>query len=103
MQLAARLCFFAEILLLPMNFKLLAAGLLLSAPTLAQQPLPVPLNLQATFAKGTRSADGQPGPKYWQNSADYDLKVSFDPGTRLVKGTADITYRNNSPDSLRQI
>ncbi|GAA3929774.1 M1 family metallopeptidase [Hymenobacter algoricola] len=86
-----------------MNLKLLAALLLLSAPALAQQNLPVPLNLQATYAKGTRSETGQPGPKYWQNTADYDLKVSFDPATRLVKGSVDITYLNNSPDSLRQI
>ncbi|RYU82477.1 M1 family metallopeptidase [Hymenobacter persicinus] len=86
-----------------MTSKLLAALLLVSAPVLAQQTLPVPLNLQATYAKGTRSPDGLPGPKYWQNTADYDINVSFDPGTRLVKGTVDITYLNNSPDSLRQI
>ncbi|GAA3996190.1 M1 family metallopeptidase [Hymenobacter fastidiosus] len=86
-----------------MNLKLLVVLLLLSAPAIAQQTLPVPLNLQATYAKGTRSETGQPGPKYWQNTADYDIKVSFDPATRLVKGTVDITYLNNSPDSLRQI
>jgi hypothetical protein len=68
-----------------------------------QQTLPVPLSLQKTYAQGTRAQNGQPGPKYWQNTADYDLKVSFDPKTRLVAGTVNISYVNNSPDSLRQI
>ena len=65
--------------------------------------LPVPRNIQAAFDKGTRSADGAPGKKYWQNSATYSLQVSFDPSTRLVSGQDDIVYANNSPDTLREI
>ncbi|MCC2545312.1 M1 family metallopeptidase [Hymenobacter sp. BT175] len=86
-----------------MKLPFLLAAFLLSFSTLAQQPLPIPRNLQATYAKGTRSPDGQPGPRYWQNTADYDLKISFDPKTRLVSGTVNIAYLNNSPDSLRQL
>ncbi|WP_303311084.1 M1 family metallopeptidase [Hymenobacter sp. BT730] len=86
-----------------MNLKFLAALLFVSAPVLAQQALPIPRNLQATYQKGTRSEDGKPGPKYWQNTADYTLNINFDPATRLVQGTVDIAYINNSPDSLRQI
>ena len=71
--------------------------------TIAQPTLPVPLNLQATYTKGTRSQDGRPGKNYWQNTADYTIKVSFDPNTRRVAGTVDITYVNNSHDSLQQI
>ncbi|UYZ60677.1 M1 family metallopeptidase [Hymenobacter latericus] len=88
---------------------LLAASLLAlsTLPTFAQQPaapgLPVPRNLQATYAKGTRAEDGKPGPKYWQNAADYNLRINFDPTTRLVAGTVDITYFNNSPDELNQL
>ncbi|WP_400191378.1 M1 family metallopeptidase [Hymenobacter sp. B81] len=89
---------------------LLATSLLalLSFGSLAQQQpaaqtLPIPRNLQATYAKGTRSPDGQPGPNYWQNAADYVINISFDPATRRVAGTVDISYRNNSPDSLRQL
>ena len=74
-----------------------------SLSAFAQQSLPVPLNLQATYARGTRSPDGRPGKNYWQNTADYTIKVSFDPVTRRVAGTVDITYLNNSPDSLKQI
>jgi hypothetical protein len=86
-----------------MRFYFLLSTLLLSLSALAQPTLPVPRELLATFAKGTRSVSGQPGPNYWQNSADYDLSVHFDPATRRVAGTAAITYFNNSPDSLRQI
>ncbi|MCR5889555.1 M1 family metallopeptidase [Hymenobacter sp. J193] len=86
-----------------MKLPLLLAASLLSFSALAQQPLPVPRNLQATYAKGTRAENGQPGPNYWQNSADYTLKVSFDPASRRVAGTAQIAYHNQSPDSLRQL
>ncbi|GAB2951923.1 M1 family metallopeptidase [Hymenobacter coalescens] len=88
---------------------LLAASLLAlsTLPSLAQQAaapaLPVPRNLQATYTKGTRSLDGQPGPNYWQNTADYALKINFDPATRRVAGTVDIKYQNNSPDELPRL
>ncbi|WP_034256835.1 M1 family metallopeptidase [Adhaeribacter aquaticus] len=79
--------------------------LLFWSPTLAiaQQKLPVPKNIQATFLKGTRTENGKPGSNYWQNTADYTIKVNFDPRTRRVAGTVDIVYVNNSPDSLKQI
>ena len=83
--------------------RIAAVFFLLVSVARAQPALPVPRNLQATYAKGTRSASGQPGPNYWQNTADYDLNVSFDPTTRRVAGTVEIKYQNNSPDSLRQL
>lgn len=48
----------------------------------------------------TRSASGQPGHAYWQNSADYYLRVSLNEVKNEITGTADITYTNNSPDKL---
>ena len=48
----------------------------------------------------TRSASGQPGHKYWQNSADYQLNVSLDANKNELTGSAEITYTNNSPDQL---
>ena len=72
-------------------------------PVFAQGPLPVPRNIQAAVTRGTRTATGQPGPKYWQNRADYSIQVRFDPRTRLVSGTESIVYTNNSPDTLRQL
>lgn len=48
----------------------------------------------------TRSASGKPGPHYWQNKADYAIKVALDPEANTVKGTVEITYTNNSPEDL---
>ncbi|SDM85918.1 hypothetical protein SAMN05421813_12612 [Daejeonella rubra] len=47
-----------------------------------------------------RSAGGQPGPKYWQNRADYKLSVRLNDQTNEISGTELITYTNNSPDKL---
>ena len=69
----------------------------------AQKLLPTPRNIQATYDKATRSVDGRPGKNYWQNTADYDLNIHFDPATRLLTGIADINYTNNSPDTLKGI
>jgi hypothetical protein len=47
-----------------------------------------------------RSASGQPGPKYWQNRADYKLTVSLNEETNEISGNSIISYTNNSPDKL---
>jgi len=47
-----------------------------------------------------RSASGYPGPKYWQNRADYNISATLDDQNNTVKGTVTITYKNNSPDLL---
>lgn len=47
-----------------------------------------------------RSAIGYPGPKYWQNRADYQITANLDETKNLVTGTVIITYKNNSPDKL---
>src|SRR3978361_2208884 len=67
------------------------------------QTLPVPLDIQATINKCTRTATGNPGKNYWQNRADYSINVNFDPQSRLLDGTVAIDYTNNSPDTLKQI
>ncbi len=48
-----------------------------------------------------RSASGEPGPKYWQNKADYSIQCKLDTGKHSVTGDVTITYTNNSPDNLR--
>ena len=69
----------------------------------AQTTLPMPLNLKATYDKGTRGPDGAPGKKYWQNKADYILDINFEPSTRLLSGTESLAYYNTSPDTLKEI
>ncbi|QAA82722.1 M1 family peptidase [Aequorivita sp. H23M31] len=47
-----------------------------------------------------RSASGKPSADYWQNEADYTVKVAFNVETRLLSGDVTIDYTNNSPDDL---
>jgi hypothetical protein len=48
-----------------------------------------------------RSASGEPGPKYWQNRADYKISCTLDTLKHTVSGNAEILYSNNSPDNLK--
>ena len=50
-----------------------------------------------------RSASGEPGPKYWQNRADYRLDVKLNEATNEIAGTEILTYTNNSPLKLNFI
>jgi hypothetical protein len=84
------------------KFYISVAGILVSSLCFSQQ-LFVPKNIQAAYQKGTRSTDGKPGKNYWQNTAFYKLNISFEPDTRLISGSVDINYINNSPDTLKQI
>ena len=67
-----------------------------------------PYNPLVTFAPLTlpdppnayRSGDGAPGPAYWQNQADYQIKATLDAATKTLSGEEVITYTNNSPDVL---
>src|SRR5947209_11116867 len=58
-----------------------------------------PLNLPT----GTvyRSGAGAPGPRYWQQKADYDLHGTLDTAAKALKGEMTLRYTNNSPDTLR--
>ena len=47
-----------------------------------------------------RSASGIPGPKYWQNKADYNIDVTLDTTNKTIAGNVAISYINNSPDAL---
>ncbi|WNZ58423.1 M1 family metallopeptidase [Microbulbifer sp. MKSA007] len=50
-----------------------------------------------------RTASGAPGHAYWQQQADYDIKVSLDDDKQLITASETITYTNNSPDTLRYL
>ncbi len=47
-----------------------------------------------------RTASGQPGHKYWQQQADYSIKVSLDENTLVLTGEEEVTFYNNSPQPL---
>ena len=47
-----------------------------------------------------RTASGAPGHEYWQQRADYKIRVTIDTETRRLKGHEQIHYHNQSPDPL---
>ncbi|MEP7279226.1 MAG: M1 family metallopeptidase [Bacteroidota bacterium] len=47
-----------------------------------------------------RAADGTPGPRYWQNRADYNIDARLDDSLQSITATVRITYTNNSPQTL---
>jgi len=50
-----------------------------------------------------RNAAGEPGENYWQQQADYKIKVRLDEEKRRIDASEQITYHNNSPYSLKYI
>jgi hypothetical protein len=47
-----------------------------------------------------RSGSGAPGPKYWQQKADYTIDAEIDEPANQLNGKETITYYNNSPETL---
>jgi len=50
-----------------------------------------------------RSADGAPGPDYWQQRCDYDIECTLDVENQRLDGEELITYYNQSPHTLRYL
>lgn len=50
-----------------------------------------------------RTASGAPGPRYWQQRADYDIAVELDEPNNILRGGETISYYNNSPNPLSYI
>ena len=47
-----------------------------------------------------RTASGAPGKEYWQQKADYDIKVELNDEDQRIIASEKITYFNASPDAL---
>jgi hypothetical protein len=71
--------------------------------TVVAQGLYMPRNVKQAYQKGTRSMDGKPGKNYWQNTARYNITLTATPPNRTIRGTEQITYINNSPDTLKSL
>jgi hypothetical protein len=50
-----------------------------------------------------RTASGAPGPKYWQQRADYTIEVVLDEKNTSIEGYETITYFNQSPNDLNYL
>ena len=79
----------------------LAAGIKYDRSGVGDTSMFAPLELRAP--NEYRSASGAPGPKYWQNRADYAIKASLDTAAKTLHGSLRMRYTNNSPDTLRFI
>jgi hypothetical protein len=47
-----------------------------------------------------RTASGAPGPKYWQQRADYNITCELDETKLQITGSETISYFNNAPNTL---
>jgi hypothetical protein len=61
------------------------------------------LNQLLPAPNSIRTASGAPGHSYWQQRADYRIRVSLDEKTRRFEGFETVTYHNNSPDALNAV
>lgn len=50
-----------------------------------------------------RTAAGAPGHRYYQQKADYKIKIELDDKNQTIRGEEVITYTNNSPDPLEYL
>ncbi len=82
-----------------------------AVPASAQQKGPAlspllvvpPPAVQRAVARGTRAVNGAPGPRYWQNGANYDIHATVSPRDSLLRGDETIVYFNRSPDTLSHV
>ena len=89
-----------KLFLLPAIFFMM----MLFQPAMAQNdPYYIPESFKTAVENGTRTMSGLPGENYWVNQAEYKIDVEVQPETGMVTGTAEITYRNNSPDTLEYL
>ncbi len=84
-------------------FLFIAAGTLTFAQTPAWQGKFEQLDQTLPTPNEYRTGSGAPGPKYWQQKADYVISVELNDGNQSITGTETITYHNNSPDILRYL
>ncbi|MEO8296142.1 MAG: M1 family metallopeptidase, partial [Gemmatimonadota bacterium] len=56
--------------------------------------------LELPAANDMRTGAGRPGPRYWQQRADYRITATLDPGANELRGSETIHYTNNSPSAL---
>ena len=67
------------------------------------QDLYMPRDVAKAYKNQTRQKNGLPGKNYWQNTARYNIAITVLPPNRTVNGTEQITYFNNSPDTLKKL
>lgn len=86
---------------------LLAAPWAVAAQTARDRPIPYPVFESRAFTRavenGTRTRTGRPGPRYWQQWAEYRLEAELDQPAKRITGRGTVRYFNRSPDTLRTV
>jgi hypothetical protein len=65
--------------------------------------LPISDAYERAVSRGTRTHEGKPGPRYWQQWADYRLEAELNPVSKRLTGKGTVVYQNRSPDTLREV
>ncbi len=60
-------------------------------------------SFERAVAQGTRTRTGAPGPRYWQQWAEYRITSELNPISKRLTGQESITYYNRSPDALKEV
>jgi hypothetical protein len=68
-----------------------------------RRDIPLVPMIRRAYAAGTRDTAGTPGPRYWQQTADYAIDASLDVQSATLHGAETITLHNTSPDTLRTL
>jgi hypothetical protein len=58
---------------------------------------------ELAVTNGTRTRTGKPGPRYWQQWADYRLEAELNPVSKRLTAKGTVTYYNRSPNELREV
>lgn len=75
-----------------------------SVSAFAQKRVPQSINFRKSVENKVRKGKkGIPGKNYWVNKADYKMDVTLAPFTGQLSGVEEITYYNNSPDTLNEM
>jgi hypothetical protein len=80
-----------------------AAGHSTAGTAVRSMTVPALVGFETAVGRGTRTRTGVPGPRYWQQWADYKLSAELNPVSKRMTGSGTITYSNRSPDTLHTV
>lgn len=73
------------------------------APAAKAMTVPALESYELAVNRGSRTRNGTPGPRYWQQWTDYKLEAELNPVSKRLTGTSSVTYWNRSPDTLKTV
>ena len=87
------------------NFSLTAFLMLLISVTGFSQSWNrmIPREIKNAYQNKTRSVNGLPGSKYWQNHSNYEIYATLNAEKSSISGHEKVVYHNESPDTLQYL